>query len=448
MGGTGPGGGASFFGGFAKGFGQSMLEARQRKHAEELEQEAKEYKVLQDALHYASANDRDAVPHILKKMEEFAVAGQGKRGKKKAQARQGILSKFADALEGGKQTPESQQAMQQNQQMIQQGTPEQAERPRRALTQPMFQSSQQLAQQETDIEIEKRKRLLPYEIEKVEKTQKAEETRQLHVEAARQKGRETLAREKEKALVERDQNKLATALYNEGQGSITQEGAFALAGDMIAQRYKAQTQDIENRHKDRVAALDERKKEFARHAQHWSELEKRAREASARGDKSLSLRIQKVSSGANGVPAIRASIQVDEKELDKITTEINAREKRAADPLTVAAARTNPAMKKQLEDNANAIADLNRQYEAALSRMREKQAKLDAIATSVEENRLRGGTAPSTGGGEGKTLRPSNRKYKVIRNKEDGKKYKFYGYKPDGSPDMEEIPEIPEIPEQ
>src|SRR3977135_1797994 len=107
-----PEGIGNLFVGFGEGFGQSYFKQKQQKHEQELDQESKQYKMMQDALHTASSRgDTNAIAHILRSMEEFSKVGvgtKGGKGKQGEKARGSLLSKFADMLEGGKPSQEAQ----------------------------------------------------------------------------------------------------------------------------------------------------------------------------------------------------------------------------------------------------------------------------------------------------------------------------------------------------
>ena len=373
-----PQGIGNLFVGFGEGFGKSYFRQKQQKHEEELAHEANQYKMMQDALHTATQRgDTNAVAHIFRSMEEFASHSSGTKGgkgKKGKEARGGILSKFADMLEGGKQTEESKQAGQQNEGK----PPEQQERPRRALTQPLMQSNQQLSEEENQTALRKQQLLAPGIRAEKEAEAKAITDRQLLVDKQKAKEKADLFRDQTQAKAEGDVDKLAYA-YSK-QYDLPLEEAREMAGRAITQLQEARTTELKAKVAQRQQAYELHYKTYIESVRHHKELEARAKEAGARGDKALAIRIQKA---ADGTAAISKSMSADISQQKEINSEIMRLEGIVTNPL----ANADPNIQKY----RNNLDDLTKQWYKLNDNINAKKEKLDEIGADIEEKRLTGG---------------------------------------------------------
>lgn len=422
--------GGSFLTGLAQGFGKSFLQRRQQQHAEDLDKEANQYRMFKDALGVAAQRgDTNAVSHIFKSMEEFSnESGKGKQGKAN---QAGILSKFADMLQSGRQenvtsqTPESVQAGQQNEGLA----PEDQSRPRLAtqtsvVNKPLLLSNQELTNQENQSLLERQRILAPGI--RTEKNAEAEDItkRQLSLDKQKAEDRERLFKMQTEAKQTGDVDKLAYA-YSQ-QYNLPIEQVREMAGRTITQFQEARTSDLNSRIQSRKDTVDWHNKNYDLRKSHYAALEQRAREASVRGDKSLSIRIQKAASGSK---ELYQSAQLDMGRQKEIQSEINRLEGIVSNPM----GQDNP----KIQEYRKNLDDLTKQWKELNDKITNKGEQLDTIYKDLEEKRL------STSSGTPKKTLTNNRKFTVIREKATGKRFKFYGNKPDGSPDMEEIQQQP-----
>lgn len=365
----GPGPGASFFGGMMKGFGNTFFQARKQKREQELEQEAKQFKVLQDALHTAAGRgDTNAIAHILRSMEEFTAGGGEKKGSKRKEAQQGVLSKFADMLEGGQQTEQSKDAMTQNQEMISAGTPELAERPRLATTKPLLKSNRELGQEKLALEIQEEEAKLPIEIRKYEAQQKilgdriaqqraADVDAKLNADLMKLDATETARarrRIQELTVATGDETRAKELYLTEIQTGINKKIADV---NLINARIPIIQEDFTLR-----------KQRAERQFKHWDAMEARALEASRRGDKRLATTLQKADYSGK-----KASITADLRQMGFIQSEINRLHGIVTNTLTPADDRER--LKRNLDD-------LDKQYTNLRENVRQKQDELDSLDTT------------------------------------------------------------------
>ena len=375
-----PQGIGNLFVGFGEGFGKSYFRQKQQKHEEELSHEANQYKMMQDALHTATQRgDTNAVAHIFRSMEEFAShssSTKGGKGKKGKEARGGILSKFADMLEGGKQTEESKQAGQQNEGK----PPEQQERPRRALTQPLMQSNQQLSEEDNQTALRKQQLLAPGIRAEKEAEAKAITDRQLLVDKQKATERADLFKVQREARETLDVNKMTNAYVMQG---VPLEEARAMAGKDITDLQEARTAELKARVTQRQEAYALHYKTYLESVRHHKELEARAKEAGARGDKALALRLQKAVSGTN---EINKSLRADIDQQKEINSEIMRLEGIVNAPL----AGHDP----NIQQYRNNLDDLTKQWYKLNDNINAKKEKLDEIGADIEEKRLTGPSTP------------------------------------------------------
>lgn len=426
-----PEGIGNLFVGFGEGFGKSYFKQKQQKHEQEVDQESKQYKMMQDALHTASSRgDTNAIAHILRSMDDFSKVGVGTKqgkGSKGAKERGSVLTKFADMLEGGKPTEEASQA--QSRQMEPNQTQEslsQETRPREAITKPLLLSNQQLSEQDNQAEVDKQKRLLPLKEQEQKSLIKARGEEQRLLDTQKSTERQSLFELQTKAKNEGDTEKLAYAYQK--QYDISPEQARDMAGRAITELKEAKTSELKNRVKSRQDNFELHTKAFAESVKHHRALEERAIEASQRGDKSLAERIA-TRLKASGSKELISSMGADLQQMSKVQSEINRLETIVSDPL-----KKNDPQVQGYKDN---LKDLDKQYSDLRENVQKKQGRLDTISNDLEEKRL--SSTPSNNQTTKKSLTKKERSYKIIRKKEDGKQYKFYGYKPDGSPDLEPV---------
>lgn len=427
----------SFLTGLAQGFGKSFLQQRQQKHQEELEKEASQYKMFKDALGVATfRGDTNAISHILRSMEEFSSeSGKGKTGKAN---QAGILSKFSDMLQSGRseevtsQTPESIQATQQNESL----PPLEQSRPRLATStstvqKPLLLSNQELAQQDISNEVTRQRMLAPGELERFKLQQSF------------------LLQERAKAKASEIDAKLAadlTKLDAKGQLDATKRirelteatGDETKAKELYLEevnsgllKTKAQTSLLSTRASFIGRNYNLSEKKYQESVRYHNELIERGKEASFRGDRALSTRIDKAITGSK---ELNQSMAADLSQMKNIQSEINSLERITTNTLVPEEER------ERLKGN---LEDLIKQYYRLEASVEDKKRKLDDISKSLEEKRLNSSSSssPST---SPKTLR---RSFKTIIQNGTGKKFKFYGYNPDGTPDMEDITETNEVNE-
>lgn len=441
----GPGSGASFFGGLAKGFGESFSRARYQKRQEEREDEERQMKVFQYALNHASqTGDTNAIADILSGMKEFAQVGVTKKGKKKREAQQDIMDVFIGKLKGGQPTPEAQEATQTNEQLIQEGTPELATRPRLATEKPLLMGRRELAQRNIEEKVAEEEALLPTEMKKYEQQQRIMGNRI-----------------KEQREADINAKLAADLLRYDAQGQIKAKkrideltaatGDPTRAKELFLMEVQADiNKDVASANLSNVRAsyIDDdyklRKERAERQFRHWDATEARALEASQRGDRRLSTVLQKADFTAK-----RLSLNADLSKMRQLNSRIATLQKESTNTLN------SP------EDRATAKGQLQiamQQWATLSETVNRKQDELDELDNQV--NAITGestttGVTPSQPGqqGQGKSRKAfglrlppkggaatTTRPHKVIVEKATGKKYKFYGYKPDGTPDMEPIP--------
>lgn len=442
--------------GLAQGITKGYLAKKQKLHNDELSKEESQFKMMQDALHTAQGRgDTNAIAHILRSMEEFTTkssAGKEGRGKKGSEARGGILSKLADMISGGQQTSESKQATSNNEKLISEGKSQDAERPRLATTQPLLKSNQQMGEEENQQVLRHQQVLAPGIRAEKEAEQKDMEKRQLDVQELKDKDSKKKAEFIQEAIASRDVTKIAVALA--ARNGTTADEEMQKAGEFVTNLNQSKLETIKT--KNQKIILDESRldKRLNEDIKRWDIQAKQKNRALSQADKRIAQGDRRLSQGDRKLDQGDISLgqgqqRINQKpseaqrleelkikenyinirsELKKIATDARQQENIAANGLTA------PKVKIEAEKKHE---QLVKDYENKSQELEKARQEFNKIVPESEKQSEKVNTSPS------KTLSKDNkkgeRKFTVITQNGTDKKFKYYGRKADGSPDMEEI---------
>jgi len=401
----------SFLTGLLGGTIQSSLAASEKKHKEDLDNEANHFRILHDAFQTAvQRGDAPAIAHILRTTEEMQQNSlEGKTGGKAKAAKgkqQGIMSTFADMIEGGKPTggmeptPEATQATEANKELapLDQTRPRVATQPE--LTKPLFQSNEELAARELEAQEKKLKALEPYKLREIEARSQAS----MRADAEKQRIRSEYRMQYGKMLQEGRENldlkktALAIKASAENEGTpISDEEAQARAGAMITQERQGKMSLINARQTHMAssdARSDKRLEDMIRHHKaiedHLKVIEGQANRRLSQGDQRL----------LNNAPELKGYIE-QAKNLRGKAAEYGKAMRQAY------AIMNNP-----LQTDPTVLAEARKTYDNA--EMQKSQID-EEMATNLERFKTKAAAAgmplvEEEEGGEGKSLTPKTPK--------------------------------------
>lgn len=389
--------GGSFLVNLGKGLAGGYLNKQEQERQLNKEKEEKQFRLLQDAFDTAEKRgDTSAMAHIFRSMEEFTSAsGAGRGGKTGRAQQQGILSVFADAIEKGVPTASSKEATSRNEELISQGKPEQATRPRKALT-PLFRSNEELEDEQTRTLVKRDQALLPGKIALVEATQAAMARRQAKIQNMRDISREKLQASSFDQRANLDVNKVISELMA-ADPELSPEEARLEAGNILSTARQLNLDHINSKIETNEANVKQRALDSERRMEYWNGLLAQGQQRIAQGDARLAQNDKRIELAYGDVKTIQTEISGLDQEMIGIVIQQNRERQTMGNPNATSSER------KKAEAR---FAELDKQYSD-----REKQR--DALVKKQEDikNSLREEfPAPtSTTGTSGKSLGPKKK---------------------------------------